>query len=95
MFFAKKTLSGSMIRSLEFAIELNKAKDSDVADYFLELSEEAAKKPIMRGKILFLAERIIKDPTAMAKLEPVRESIIETFESAEGMQVSVYARVGL
>ena len=79
-FFAKRPLSGKTIKALAFGVSVNGLSDDKAATFFNKLSEESNRRPIMRGKILFLAERIVADASL---LEPIRESLLKSFGSQE------------
>lgn len=87
-FFTSKPLCGKTIRSLAFFFALSGADDAKVAKSFLQLSEDIKKKPLIRGKVLFLAERLVKDKTALASLDPIREALAKTLGSREELDIS-------
>lgn len=88
LFFTAKPLCGKTIRSLAFSFALSGADDAKVANSFLQLSEDSKRKPLIRGKVLFLAERLVKDKTALASLEPIREELAKTLGSREELDLS-------
>lgn len=75
-FFLKQAISGDAVKSLALMVSLHKLSDEKAAELFLRIGEEfGAKKPVAVGKVLLLAERILKDTQALNLLQPLKDDI--------------------
>ena len=91
-FLAKKALSGGSVRSLAFVFSLNKVADAKAAQLLAAVGKELEQKPVSVGKVLFLAERILTDPAALALLQPLKDHTIEyTYGSQSADAASMFA----
>mmetsp|Transcript_45536 Transcript_45536/g.102835 ORF Transcript_45536/g.102835 Transcript_45536/m.102835 type:complete len:435 (+) Transcript_45536:79-1383(+) len=75
-FFSKQAVSGDAVKSLALFISLHNLDDTKAAGLLLKLGEEfGAKKPVAVGKVLLLAERVLKDTAAVELLQPLKDDI--------------------
>eukprot|EP00613_Pedinella_sp_CCMP2098_P012443 CAMPEP_0171657484 /NCGR_PEP_ID=MMETSP0990-20121206/42299_1 /TAXON_ID=483369 /ORGANISM="non described non described, Strain CCMP2098" /LENGTH=451 /DNA_ID=CAMNT_0012238347 /DNA_START=16 /DNA_END=1371 /DNA_ORIENTATION=- len=84
-FFTKRVVSGASVRSLAFMIALNKLDDAKAAELLCAFGEEIKSKPLSLNKLLFFSERILKDPKALALLEPFKATAVENYGGVEAI----------